>query len=385
MSFAGEIQNFSVVDVIQYLNSRHMTGNISFEDPGGKKVEIYFHEGQCIRGAMPGLTDIGSILRNQGHVSEEELLKAVKQQKQMVERKPLGKVMEEMKLVTHTMIRDAIVQQIEDVIHELMSWQEGSFKFEPKSTTRADDIGVALDDLVLPEEVNTVYLLMDAVRKFDEYARGKSKLQRQEIAQPSVETQDVSMAIDAATTGSFNFTFSLLKVMLLDIRKMEKDQNIGLQFLNVLSEHMERAILFMVREDSLRGLGGFGSSQGDQTINDFSKKMKIPLTEDSCLYDCVKNRTSYSGATPMEKWLHSLHNKLGRPECNEVVLIPVGGVDRVTFLVYGDNGTNNDSIQNLDLLEMAAAQTGVMMENVFLRKSLEKMMSRSKEPLEMMT
>ena len=55
---------------------------------------------------------------------------------------------------------------------------------------------------------------------------------------------------------------------------------------------------------------------------------------------------------------------------DRVVVFPVAGTERVIAVVYADNGEIDRKLQDLDLLEVAAAQVGIAFENELLRRQL---------------
>jgi len=59
---------------------------------------------------------------------------------------------------------------------------------------------------------------------------------------------------------------------------------------------------------------------------------------------------------------------VGRPRSGECAIFPVMGGQRVIALVYADNGHSNRAIEELDILELAAAQAGLAFENELLRR-----------------
>ena len=57
-----------------------------------------------------------------------------------------------------------------------------------------------------------------------------------------------------------------------------------------------------------------------------------------------------------------------RARSGECAIFPVMGGQRVIALVYADNGPSNRAIEELDILELAAAQAGLAFENELLRR-----------------
>ena len=59
---------------------------------------------------------------------------------------------------------------------------------------------------------------------------------------------------------------------------------------------------------------------------------------------------------------------VGKPRSGQCAVFPVLGGQRVIALVYADNGPSNRAIEELDILELAAAQAGLAFENEMLRR-----------------
>ena len=61
---------------------------------------------------------------------------------------------------------------------------------------------------------------------------------------------------------------------------------------------------------------------------------------------------------------------IGPPRNGQVVVFPVLGAQRVISLVYADNGERPESVENIDILEVATAQVGIAFENELLRRQM---------------
>ena len=59
---------------------------------------------------------------------------------------------------------------------------------------------------------------------------------------------------------------------------------------------------------------------------------------------------------------------VGKPRSGQCAVFPVMGGQRVIAVVYADNGPSNRAIEELDILELAAAQAGLALENELLRR-----------------
>lgn len=370
-----------MIDIMQYIHASQKSGILHFQK-WEKVGQVYFQDGHIIRATRPGMTNIGDLLLERGQVTQENLKEAVRIQKNLTQIKPLGKIMEEMGVITHRMLRDAMIRQIGEVIYELITWEEGSFRFELEDHKFLDDISISPDDVIPPEEVNTQSLLLEAVRIFDEIKNrgGEAREVFENFnAQAPILSSEAAFENEkpgaTLSIGSFDDSaqsFSLLKKMLLAGRKNGQVQSISVYFLEILSEHLERAVLFLVRRSELLGLGGVGKTTDNRSLNTEIKNLRIPLEPDSLLLHCIEDRSLFHGVPPSQNWLKTLYQTIGPPETSEALLLPIAGVDRVSCLVYGDNGSLTKPPCHLELLEIAAGQAGLIFENTFLRKYLQR-------------
>lgn len=381
MSFSGRIEDFPVIDIMQYIHASTKSGILFFQNEADQ-AKIYFREGHIIRATKPQMTNIGDLLLDRGGITKNNLHSALRIQRASQNPNPLGMILEEMGAITHSALRNAIIGQIEQVIYELVTWEEGSFRFELENYEFIDDISVTPDDLIPPEEIDTQYLLVEAMRAFDEK---RYKFQQtdeifnedntQEVAYPPEEMEekdDLDVIRSGLELKSLIKCFSLMKNMLSEVRNCEQNKSISVSFLKILSEHLDRAILFLVRRGELLGLVAFGNTTANGPLNEKIKNLRIPLEDESLAQKCIKRRSSFLGKPPTQAWLNELQDKIGRPANSEVMILPVAGVEKVICLVYGDNGLAERHLNNLELLEVAAGQAGIIFENSFLRKQVQR-------------
>ena len=59
---------------------------------------------------------------------------------------------------------------------------------------------------------------------------------------------------------------------------------------------------------------------------------------------------------------------IGKPRSGQCAVFPVLGGTRVVAVIYADMGPSNRAIEELDILELAAAQAGLAFENELLRR-----------------
>ena len=178
--------------------------------------------------------------------------------------------------------------------------------------------------------------------------------------------------IDLMTGGSradrIGANFAKLRRIVGDLRSGLISTTISLSLMNIISESVERAVLFLVRREGLTALGAFGNSPGGQPLAQLTRGMKLDLAGKNALTDALADGQVRS--IPFDEGSFPSHfaGLVGKPRSGECAIFPVMGGQRVIALVYADNGPSNRAIEELDILELAAAQAGLAFENELLRR-----------------
>jgi ActR/RegA family two-component response regulator len=157
-----------------------------------------------------------------------------------------------------------------------------------------------------------------------------------------------------------------------EIRDSLLTTSVTLTLMRVLSEMVDRAVLFFVGSGGLVALGAFGSStySGGRSLAEITKGARLPFDTESRLQeviaDCRPRTISMNGGGPPS----GLSKLLGRPASGQGMLLPVAGAESVILLVYADNGHLDKPVSDVDILELLASQVGVGIENELLRRRL---------------
>jgi len=156
-----------------------------------------------------------------------------------------------------------------------------------------------------------------------------------------------------------------------DLRSGLISATVALNLMHIISESVERAILFLVRRDHLIALGAFGNAADGRPLAERTRGRHLALDVDSVLaraYDSgeVQNVTFLRAGLPPE-----FHELLGPPRSGQVVVFPVLGAQRVISVIYTDNGERENPIEDIDILELATAQVGMAFENELLRRQIQ--------------
>ena len=167
-----------------------------------------------------------------------------------------------------------------------------------------------------------------------------------------------------------NANFAKLRRIVGDLRSGLISTTISLSLMNIISESVERAVLFLVRRDGLVALGAFGNSPSGQPLAQLSRGLKLPLTAKNALTDSLADGQVRSALFDDGGFPEQFAKLVGKPRSGQCAIFPVLGGQRVIAVVYADNGLSNRAIEEIDMLELAAAQAGLAFENELLRRQV---------------
>lgn len=176
----------------------------------------------------------------------------------------------------------------------------------------------------------------------------------------------------AAPGTSVRAGFARLRRVLADIRSGLLSATMALNLMHIISESVERAVLFLVQKDHLAALGAFGFGARGEALAVETHSLRLNLDGDNVFTRCIGDGQPRSLGFDQANLPDAFAALIGRPRSGQVVVFPVLGAERVISIVYTDNGSSNRAIEDIELLELATAQVGVAFENELLRRQIER-------------
>ncbi len=155
-----------------------------------------------------------------------------------------------------------------------------------------------------------------------------------------------------------------------DLRSGLLSATVALNLMHIISESVERAILFLVKRDQFVALGAFGVDPKGRPLAERSRGLKLPLDETSALGRAFHSGEVQSLSFDAAELAAGFSEMIGRPRSGQVVVFPVLGAQRVISIIYTDNGDREQPIEDIDILELATAQVGMAFENELLRRQI---------------
>jgi hypothetical protein len=387
MSLVGRLEDLALPDIFQIISLSKKTGTLVVRSRRGTGMVI-FKDGQVIQAASDSIRDsLGNILVSQGMLEEAALAKALAFQKREPD-KPLGMILVDMGSVTAQTLQSVIRKQIEEIIYDLLDWEGGFFNFELGEIAPKDTIEIDTQDFLLKSGISAEYLLMEGTRILDE--RRKNEKRPASRPEPAAISPSLAAPSAAPTAPPALVSYepakeefrtrieketprkeiTALKSMFDELRFPTATAEVTLLILRYASEVVNRAVLFMVKKDEVRGLGQFGIELKGKSADQVVRNIKIPLNQPSLFFSVIESRRSFLGALESNAIHTYLINELGGAMPETVLAVPLVVSGKVALVVFGDNLPERKPIRGMDTLEIFMNQAGMALEKALLEKKI---------------
>ncbi|MHB8844687.1 MAG: DUF4388 domain-containing protein [Nitrospirota bacterium] len=408
MSLVGRLEDLALPDIFQIISLSKKTGTLVVRSRKGTGM-VVFRNGQVVQAGSDVIRDsLGNILVSQGMVEQADLSSALALQKTNPD-KPLGMLLVETGATTPKVIEDVVRQQIEEIIYDLLAWEEGFFNFELGEIAPKDKIEIDTKDLLLKSGLSAEYLLMEGTRILDE--RRKDQGRKSAPGAPAPSGHRPAAAAQPATplfktptapsrpapvtrsssepareefrskieTEEPSKQLTTLKSMFDELRFPTATAEVTLLTLRYASEVVNRAILFMVKKDEVRGLGQFGIELASGVSPDkVVRNIRIPLSEPSLFLQVIETRRTYLGPLEDNEQNRYFMNEVGGSRPDSVFAIPLVVDGKVALIVYGDNLPDLKPIKGVETLEIFMNQAGMALEKALLERKLAELQKERK-------
>jgi CheY-like chemotaxis protein len=164
--------------------------------------------------------------------------------------------------------------------------------------------------------------------------------------------------------------FAMLQRRLEELRRPQDPSQISALVMRVAREFFERAILFVVKNEHARGLGGFGAAPREEKLGLIVREVAITLDEPSVFSRVAFERRPYLGEIPDDRWTGLLFGKIGKFRASTMALLPLLTNRETIALLYGDNPESGQAPSRLQGLEVFINQAGIALENAFLQRKV---------------
>lgn len=164
---------------------------------------------------------------------------------------------------------------------------------------------------------------------------------------------------------------SQLRGMLEELNNPALGGEIILLVLRFAAEFMNRAVVLLVKKDTIQGLGQFGIEDWDGSADARIRNIMVPRGELSLFSPVLETRFPLKGEVDNSHWSQFFFGQLGAARPAEIFVGPIVSEGKVVALLYGDNLPEEKPIGDTDSLEIFLSQAGIAMEKALLQRRLQ--------------
>jgi CheY-like chemotaxis protein len=128
-----------------------------------------------------------------------------------------------------------------------------------------------------------------------------------------------------------------------------------------------RALLFVVKDERLRGLAGFGLTANGESLDLLARDLTVPLDEPSPFAGVVVTGRTWSGPSPSDGPARRLLDRIGPLDASAMVLVPVCAQRETVAVVFGDD-PGGSRLPPLDSFVAFVERAGRALDEAFLAR-----------------
>src|SRR5256885_3474814 len=170
MTIEGPLRELGIHDVFQLLDLSRKTGALRVtSELRHNEGTIYFDSGVIVSAEIRSNPHpLGALLLRTGKITEADLERARDMQQRQGDKRRLGEILVALGVITQREVERQIHFQIEEVVFEVMSWNEGYFSFAEETESKVPtEVTVRI-----PVEA----LMMEGARRIDEWSRIENRI-----------------------------------------------------------------------------------------------------------------------------------------------------------------------------------------------------------------
>jgi len=157
-----------------------------------------------------------------------------------------------------------------------------------------------------------------------------------------------------------------------ELNRQDISGEITLLALRFASDFVNRAILFLLRKEDIKGLGQFGVDLGEGLDPDtVVRSLNLPLGEGSIFKQVAQHRQSYKGPPTGSDLEKALFKTLGGGVPGEIFIGPIVSMGKVAVLLYGDDYPMGKGLEPTHTLDIFLSHVGLALDRAFLEMKLK--------------
>ncbi len=380
MSLEGRLEDLGLPDIFQILNLSKRSGVLTLIKKDGMG-RVVFNQGNVVYASSDNKSRFGYALLQRNLITRADLERALTVQKARAVKKPIGTILVETAVMNREQLERELRTHIVDVVRDLMTWSTGTFQF---TLGKFSEEGVLMQGGISAE-----FLLLEGARLDDEADSGDDAVPGDRESDSMAEVLDESTpmshpvlvpeepeSLAGLVTGdelgpavlgdgprASRRDLELLPAMIEELSQVVSGHDAILLMLRFAGELVNRAVIFLVRDDAVTGWGQLGVESAEGPADDIVRSITIPLSDPSSFRDAVDSRAALKGTWPDLSGNRVVVERLGGTWPAESLLAPIVSRDRVVAFLYGDNAPSRDAIGETEGLEAFLRVAAVSLGN----------------------
>lgn len=392
MSLVGNLEDLGLGDILQIVSLSQKSGVLTLRSRN-REGKVIFLNGKVVQASSSVFPEsFGDFLVRRGVIDFETFKGALALRKSLNPQIPLETVLFQNFGISPNALQEALRARIEAVVYSFFGWSDGTFAFELGEVEEWTESGAEGERQILQQGLNTQFLAIEGSRMIDERRHrdlqepsSPSSPPRESPAVFGPEEREASVydfasdllkeigegdAVAASSKSLRSGALKQLQGMVQELNNAALGGGILLLVLRFASEFMNRAVIFMVKEKEIVGLGQFGIEFEDELADARIRKIKIPVDEPSIFTEVLYEKVSRKLSLEDCLWDNYLKDALGGTEPEEVFVGPLLSEGRVVAILYGDNLPQALSVGETEALEIFLMHAGLTMEKNLLERRL---------------
>jgi len=191
MALVGNIRDFGLSDFLYLVDRGYKTGCLHLDRPDDS-ASLYFDKGKLVAASRKDhIALMADLLMSKGKLTAQQVQHATEVQ-QSDGGANLSQVLMELNYITSDDLQKMLQTHIEESVYGLFAWPDGEFRFEQNQRPEA----VAP---IMPMPLPVEHLIMEGVRRIDEWGRIKDRIPSTDmvvrfVEQPGEKAKGVNLA-----------------------------------------------------------------------------------------------------------------------------------------------------------------------------------------------
>jgi CheY-like chemotaxis protein len=129
---------------------------------------------------------------------------------------------------------------------------------------------------------------------------------------------------------------TVLRSALDEMRRGPDADLVAFLLLRAARAFFPRVLLFVVKDDRLRGLSGFGPADSEDSLDLLARQITVPLDPPSAFSEAVTTGRAWTGRLPADGPLRGLLDRIGPLAAESGAVLPVRAHREAVAVLYGD-------------------------------------------------